>query len=601
MNSAIEKKKKPLGKFMLLIFRLQWSLTGVRSVIYPILDISATLISIGRSYMYAQIINLIALYIGGKVTTVFPRFWYLVGVTTLLGLCEPLIRNIQDYYSTKLDLEAQYKLNLHIAERCAQLDAAHYEDAEFQNILSRVERLNVSWVMRSSSKIISDIVTVLIASIAILQLNWVLFLLAIVSTLPRLISSVYTAGSWRKINLMISEKRRFNWHLRDALTDWNLLKEVRPFMAEKPFLNRMRKNQDEMYEIETTAQKKYSQIQGVADMVGIITSVTTRIWLFYKIISTKGIFSIGDYTFYDSLIMRLENSSSSLVRNFRDIYEELINVEDYFVFMNAPTRLAKPKNAIILTKNNDVPSIEFRNVSFSYPSTKKEVLHNISFTLHPREKMALIGVNGAGKTTLTKLLLRFYDPTSGQIFIDGIDLRKIDLESWYQKLAIISQDFHRYPLTVAENISFDLEKKPDSKRLKEALSDAQANFVNELPKKESTTLTRIFDDSVELSGGQWQKIALARAFYKQAPILILDEPTSAIDARAEAEIFHRLWKRQAKKGAIVISHRFSTVREADCIVVIDHGKIIEQGTHEELMKKDGVYHELFSKQAKSYQ
>ena len=597
----ISKNRKPLLKYFLQIFKLQWQLTGWRSIIYPILDIMATLISIGRSYIYAQIINLIALFIGGKVTTVFPKFWYLVGIATLAGVSEPLIRNIQDYFMTKLDLNAQYSLNLHIAKRSSEIDAAHYEDPEFQDVLSRVERLNVSWVLRSTSNILSDIVTVLIASVAILQLNWVLFVLAVISTLPRLISSIYTAGSWRKINLLVSERRRFNHALRDSLIKWDLLKEIRPFMAEGHFLRRMKKNQNEMYDIETKAQKKYSQIQAVADATGVLTAVVTRIWLFYKIISTKGIFSIGDYTFYDSLISRLENSSTSLVRNFKDVYEELINIEDYFIFMSAPSRLAKPKDPIVLNDDNKVPSIEFKNVSFTYPNTKKEILRNVSFKLSPKEKMALIGVNGAGKTTITKLLLRFYDPTEGRILIDGMDLRKIDLNSWYKKLAIISQDFHRYPLTVSENVSFDLSKGGDNKKILSALNDAQAGFVKELPSKEQTKLTRHFKDSVELSGGQWQKIALARAFYRQSPILILDEPTSAIDARAEVEIFHRLWKRQAQKGAIVISHRFSTVREADNIVVIDRGKIIEQGTHTELMKNKGVYHELFTKQAKSYQ
>lgn len=599
--SSEPKTKKPLLRYFLQIFKLQWQLTGAQSIIYPILDVIATLISIGRSYVYAQIINLIALFIGNKITTVFPKFWYLVAVATLAGVFELLIRNIQDYFSTKLDLKAQYALNLHIAKRSSQIDAAHYEDPEFQDVLSRVERLNIGWVMRSTSSIISDIVTVLIASIAILQLNWILFVLAVVSTLPRLISSVYTAGSWRKINLLVSEKRRFNHALRDSLIKWDLLKEIRPFMAEAHFLRRMRKNQDEMYDIETKAQKKYSQIQGVADITGVLTSVVTRIWLFYRIISTKGIFSIGDYTFYDSLISRLENSSTSLVRNFKDIYEELINIEDYFVFMNTASRLSKPRDPIALDTTSKIPSIEFENVSFTYPNTKKEILHNVSFKLEPIEKMALIGVNGAGKTTIVKLLLRFYDPTEGRILIDGVDLRKIDTSSWYQKLAIISQDFHRYPLTVAENVSFDLTKGGDNKRVLRALSDAQADFVKELSSKEQTRLTRHFKDSVELSGGQWQKIALARAFYRQSPILILDEPTSAIDARAEAEIFHRLWQRQSDKGAIVISHRFSTVREADVIVVIDHGKIIESGKHIELMKQKGVYHELFCKQAKSYQ
>lgn len=332
----------------------------------------------------------------------------------------------------------------------------------------------------------------------------------------------------------------------------------------------------------------------------MITAVITRIWLFLRIIETKGIFSIGDYTFYDSLISRMENSSASVVRNFKVIYEELINIEDYFVFMNIEPAIKKADKPRFLA-NDLIPNIEFRNVSFTYPGSTKKVLNNVSFTLEPGEKMALIGVNGAGKTTLIKLLLRFYDPNEGDIYVDGINLKDLDLVSWYKKLAVIQQDFNHYPLTVTQNISFDPFGSADPAKLTQAIKSAQADFVYELPNKEDTVLTRFFDDSVDLSGGQWQKIALARAFYRQSPILVLDEPTSAIDARAEADIFNHLWNMQRKKSAIVISHRFSTVRDADQIVVIDKGKVIEQGKHETLMSKKGVYHELFSKQAKSYQ
>jgi len=594
------KKKKPLGKYFLLSLKLQWQLTGWRTIALPAIGVTATLTSIGRSYMYAQIINLIAKYIGSRVDSVFPEFWYLVGITAALGVLEPLIRNFEDYLISKSNVMAEYRLDSLIAERAATIDAAHFEDPKFQDTMSRVQRLNANWVLRSTSAIISDSVTIVIAAVAILSLNWVLFILAVISAIPRFVSSIYTANRYRKINLEISEKRRLNWYLRDSLTEWQQLKELRTFLSVKPFLKRLRKNQDEIIDIETKAQKKFSQIEAVSDTIGVITAVITRIWLFLRIIETKGIFSIGDYTFYDSLISRMENSSASVVRNFKVIYEELINIEDYFVFMNIEPAIKKADKPRFLA-NDLIPNIEFRNVSFTYPGSTKKVLNNVSFTLEPGEKMALIGVNGAGKTTLIKLLLRFYDPNEGDIYVDGINLKDLDLVSWYKKLAVIQQDFNHYPLTVTQNISFDPFGSADPAKLTQAIKSAQADFVYELPNKEDTVLTRFFDDSVDLSGGQWQKIALARAFYRQSPILVLDEPTSAIDARAEADIFNHLWNMQRKKSAIVISHRFSTVRDADQIVVIDKGKVIEQGKHETLMSKKGVYHELFSKQAKSYQ
>ncbi|MEI7819166.1 MAG: ABC transporter ATP-binding protein [bacterium] len=598
-----EKKPKPkqLGKYLSLSLKLQWELTRWHTISLPLIDLSTTLISIGRSYVYAQIINLIAGYIAGKVDTVFPQFWYLVLIAGIAGLAEPLIRNLQDYQITKTQVMATYKLDRIIAERCAELDAEYFEDPKFQDTLSRVQRLNINWVLRNMSNILSDIVTIVIATIAVLNLNVILFALAVFSALPRFLSSMYSAKYYRKLRVEMSQRSRFNWYLRDSLTDWSHLREIRPAGAVKAFMKRLISNQDELAKMETTAQKKFSIIEGSADSIGIITAIVTRIWLFMRIITTRGAFGIGDYTFYDSLIQRLENSSSSLVRNFRNIYEELINVEDFFTLMNAQPKIKQINNPIQLDKGNHVPTIEFRNVTFTYPGTTKKILKGVSFHLQSREKMALIGINGAGKTTIVKLLLRFYDPDQGEILIDGINLRDIETKSWYKKLAVIQQDFNRYPLTAAQNITFEPTRKADPAKLKKAISDAQAGFIYELPKGANTILTRYFDESVDLSGGQWQKVALARAFYRQSPILVLDEPTSAIDARAEAEIFHQLWKMQDSKGAIVISHRFSTVRNADQIIVLDGGKVVEHGNHEELMKSNGVYHELFTKQARSYQ
>lgn len=596
-----KKAKKPFGKYLSLSLKLQWTLTGWLTVAMPIFDAVLTVSSIGRSYLYALIINLITSYLSGNISTVFPKFWYLVAITGLFGILELAGRNFQDYLMTKTEVASRYKLDRLIAERCAELDAAYFEDPKFQDTLSRVDKLDINWVMRLLSRMLSDVVSIVIAAVAVLSLSPVLFVLAAVSSVPRLASSLINADRFRELNVILSEKRRLNWSLRSNLSEWQFIRELRPAGAIGAFLKRFRANHDDLSRQEVDQQKQASVVEGTAEGIGVVTSIITRVWLFLRVINTNGAFGIGDYTFYDNLVSRLENSSSNLVRNFRTVYEQLANVEDFFVLMNATPKIVQPEHAIVLPHGGKIPVVEFYGVSFTYPGTSKKVLKDVSFRLESGQKMALIGVNGAGKTTLTKLLLRFYDPDEGQILVDGVDLREINLDSWYRKLAVIQQDFNRYPLTAAQNIAFDPTTKADPKRLKKAISDAQADFVYQLPKKEDTLLTRFYDSSVELSGGQWQKIALARAFYRQADVLVLDEPTSAIDARAEAAIFNSLWKMQAGKGAIVISHRFSTVRDADLIVVMDNGKIIEQGKHEELMKQTGVYHELFCKQAKSYQ
>jgi ATP-binding cassette subfamily B protein len=255
-----------------------------------------------------------------------------------------------------------------------------------------------------------------------------------------------------------------------------------------------------------------------------------------------------------------------------------------------------------LLPKNSTPHITFKNVSFTYPGQIAAVFENLNLEIKAGEHIALVGENGAGKSTLIKLLLRFYLPTSGQILVDGQDLQAITIESWYVQLATLFQDFNQYPLSIAENIEIGRSnQKVDTTLLQKA---SKFGSVDELVKGYKhgweTVLDSSFEKGVEPSGGQWQRVALARAFYRNANMIILDEPTSAIDAKAEYDIFNNIFKHYKDKTALIVSHRFSTVRRADRIVVLDSGKIIEQGSHKELMRKGGLYHELFSKQAEGY-
>jgi len=277
-------------------------------------------------------------------------------------------------------------------------------------------------------------------------------------------------------------------------------------------------------------------------------------------------------------------------------------IEKYFDFMETKRIIHSPTDATPLPDKPLPPVIEFKNVSFKYPNTKRNILKGFNLSIKSGEKIAFVGENGAGKTTLIKLLLRFYDVTEGDILINGINIKNINLDKLYLEVGALFQDFIKYQFSFKENVFFGNQKQIDNLTLlKESIKQSGADeYVNDLPNKYDQIVGKMFKDGIDLSGGQWQKLALARAFFKNAPILILDEPTSAIDAKAEYEIFQRVQELQKDKTVIIISHRFSTVRNADRILVLNDGKVLEEGNHDFLMRKKGLYAELFNIQAQGY-
>jgi ATP-binding cassette subfamily B protein len=322
-------------------------------------------------------------------------------------------------------------------------------------------------------------------------------------------------------------------------------------------------------------------------------------WIILRTI--VGLITLGDMTMFLSIFRQSQGSIRSLLDSLNRLYESNLFLDNLMTYLQLEPRLVSPPNGR-LAPEPILKGIEFRHVSFRYPGSEVDVLRNIDLHIRPGERIALVGLNGAGKTTLIKLLTRLYDPTHGQVLLDGVDLREFDLKSLHQRFGVIFQDFVRYQFTVGENIAFgQVDALSDFGRIKDAADRGGAAAVIEaLPEGYDTMLGRRWEKGHELSGGEWQKIALARAFMRRAEVLVLDEPTSALDAEAEYEVFRRFGELVEGRIAVLISHRFSTVRMADRIAVLSAGRIIELGSHDELIQLDGAYAHLFNLQAEGY-
>jgi ATP-binding cassette subfamily B protein len=314
-----------------------------------------------------------------------------------------------------------------------------------------------------------------------------------------------------------------------------------------------------------------------------------------------GSISLGTFTFLTGAFARSRSYIERILAGFNDVSEQAVFLKDLFEFFEMQPAIRSGAAA------HPAPrpirrGFEFQSVSFAYPGSDRLVVQNINFSLHPSEKVALIGENGAGKTTLVKLLARLYDPTAGRILLDGVDLREYDVEDLRREIGVIFQDFMRYEMVIRENIGFgNIDSLDDQDRIESAARKSLAeSVIDRLPKGYDQMVGRRFEGGVDLSGGEWQKIALARAYMRDAQLLILDEPTATLDARAEYEVFQRFAELTRGRMAVLISHRFSTVRMADRILVLQGGAVGEQGSHEELVSLGGHYAELFELQAAGY-
>ncbi|MEK7522750.1 MAG: ABC transporter ATP-binding protein, partial [Patescibacteria group bacterium] len=487
-------------------------------------------------------------------------------------------------------------------EKLARLDFSNLENGEVRNLIAKVED-TYSWRLFENLRVINfmiySIASLILAFFVALRFNPVYLIALFFLSAPLYFFRAKYGNIYWSIYTKNSKKINYLWYMRYLFTNFNTLSEIKIYNLKQFFLGKTKFLQNEIVDQYKKPILKYIFWSTLASFF-----IPTVIFFFLKnfinqiIFSQK--FSLGDFTFFLNAIFTFTGQTSSLLVNLGNIVENNLYVEDYFKLLNLKNKVITDRNAKRLIKI--MPrEIKFEDVSFIYPGSKKLVLKNINLTIATGQDIAIVGPNGAGKTTLIKLLFRFYDPTRGKILIDGINLKKINLEDWYRHLGVLFQDFAKYYLTVKENIEFGDIKNIKKKSVNEALASAQGNDLLDLPKKIDQILGRWFEDGEEISVGQWQKLAIARALYRNAPILVLDEPTSNIDAQAEFKIFSNLKKTYQHKTLIFISHRFSTVRIADHIYVLKSGQIVEQGKHQDLVSQNGTYAKYFKIQKQGYE
>jgi ATP-binding cassette, subfamily B, bacterial len=582
------------------VLRFVWE-SGRAVVVFGIVArVFASLLPVALFWVSKLIIDTIVRLVTAH-QAVGHRLWWLVAVEFAIAVSIALLGRAIDYSDALLAGKYMHYISVRVMEHAASLDLLAYEDPVFYDRLerARVQATDRIYMIQAIGRLIQQVITTITLSISIMLFSPWLLLLLIVGVIPAFVGETHFAFLGYAKNFRQTPVRRQLDYLRILGGSKEAAKELKLFGLKGFLTQKFKGLSTQVYQEDVALARKKTIVGSALSAIGTAGYYTAYVYAVWRTVT--GAFSLGTLTF---LANAIRDASSNLQQTFSTlstIADQALFLTDLIAFFDMhPT---------IQTKPNALPAprpirqgFEFRNVSFRYPGSSRLVLNGLNFKLRPGERVALIGENGEGKTTIVKLLVRLYDPVDGQILLDGVDLREYDLEDLYREIGVIFQDYMRYEMTARENIAvgqIDLVNN-----LPELQRSAQKSMADEVVAKLGAgyeqVLGRRFEGGVDLSGGEWQKIALARAYLRNAQLLILDEPTSALDARSEYEVFQRFAELTTGKMAVFISHRFSTVRMADRIVVLENGRIAEEGDHESLTNLGGRYAEMFELQAASY-
>ncbi len=582
------------------ILKISWKANGILSILSIFSAIyQNTLFPFFQVFLLAQVLDLVQMQKELSFSVLIPLACMYVIFSVFNILLSSLVTARGFYIETNFEAY----LERMIIDKLTTLDPATFEKSSFQELLTQIEGTGglMSAQLERLTKLISAIVKVITASIVLLHLFPLFIPIVLISVIPAYLSGDRSRKrEWPFFTTKRNVVKRATQYIKNLLSQDSTSKEVAVFHT-GGILRHKVSNEQKAY------IREYKRVNNPF-MIHLLLSKSFQLCVFLYTQYTnllavvKGTLGVGQFALAFQQTLNLATGSQDVLDMYSSMMNRIQQIDRFFSFLKYKPVILSPNEPITLPVNSTPPVIDFKNVTFRYPKTERDILRNFNFTLNPGEKLALVGENGAGKTTIIKLLLRFYDVIEGEILINGVNIKSLSLEEWHKNVGALFQDFIKYQFTFKENVYFgNLEEKNNEELLRDAIAKSGADkYIDTLPKNIDQIVGKMFDNGVDLSGGQWQKLALARAFFRNAPILILDEPTSAIDAKAEYEIFQNVQKLQKDKTVLIISHRFSTVRNADRILVLDDGEIIEEGNHEKLMKKKGLYAELFNIQAQGY-
>ena len=530
-----------------------------------------------------------------------PKFWWLVGAEFGVAVLASVITRGIDYTDALLADKYMRHVSIQVMKHAAGLDLIAYEDPVFYDRLerARVQATDRLGMIQSIGRLVQQVITTVSLSVSIMFFSPWLLLLLIVGVVPAFLGESHFAFLGYAKNFRQTPIRRQLDYLRVLGGSREAAKELKLFGLSKFLTERFTNLSDAIYEENVALSRRRLVAGSFLSLLGTTGYYAAYAYVIWRTIA--GALTIGSLTFLAGAILQASTNIQQIFSTLSSIADQALFLTDLLAFFAMkPTIQSKP-NALPAPRPIR-RGFEFRNVSFKYPGSSRLILNGLNFHLRPGERVALIGENGQGKTTIVKLITRLYDPTEGQVLLDGVDLRDYDLDDLYREIGVIFQDFMRYEMTARENIAVGrIDDLQNVNLLQTAAQKSLADqVIAKLPHHYEQMLGRRFDGGVDLSGGEWQKVALARAYLRDAQLLILDEPTAALDAKSEFEVFQRFAELTTGKMALFISHRFSTVRMADRIVVLEQGKIAEEGNHDQLARMGGRYAEMFEMQAASY-
>lgn len=546
------------------------------------------------------IIDEVVLQIAAEVKDM-DRLWTLVGIEFALAVASDLLSRGISLSDALLGDQYSIDTSVKIIKKTSEVDLDQLEDSEFYDKLERARQQTTGRVGLMSNILTQgeDIIVILSLLAGVVAFEPWLIILLVVSIIPTMINEIKFSGTSYSLARSWTQERRELDYLRYAGASDVTAKEVKLFGLSEYLANRFKGLSDRYYAQSKNLAKQRAGWGAFFNVIGTSAYYAAYVLIVFRTVA--GLFTLGDLTFLAGSFNRLRQKLQGFFTRFTVITESALYLQDYFEFLDLSYIERTSKGNRPLPKNLK-KGFEFIKVGFKYPKSERWVVRDINFELKAGEKLAFVGENGAGKTTLIKLLLQFYEPTEGEILLEGIPIKEYNRTAYQQYFGVIFQDFVKFELTLRENIAMgEIKEINDEQRIAMAAEKSLADqVVTELPFGYDQQLGKRFKQGKDLSGGQWQKIAIARAYMKNAEVLILDEPTSALDARAETEAFDRFIKLTEGKTAVIISHRFSTVRIADRIMVLKDGAVLEIGTHQELLQNGKLYSELFNLQAAGY-